>query len=154
MRPGPNAKRMRGRGNGGRNKIYNPRGQTFESNGPEVKVRGNAQQVVERYLALARDASSAGDRVAAENYLQHAEHYYRTMNADARGEREQHPRTPQMMNDSMQPMMDREGGAMQPRHDVHSPANGGYDVPDRNDQNGRTGEQGDSDDNEDSPIQH
>jgi len=143
---------MRGRGNGGRNKIYNPRGQTFESNGPEVKVRGNAQQVVERYLALARDASSAGDRVAAENYLQHAEHYYRTMNAYAQGEREQHPRTPQMMNESMQ--MDREGGTVQPRHDAHTPTNGGYDAQDRNDQGGHSGEPTDADDNEDSPIQH
>jgi hypothetical protein len=144
---------MRGRGNG-RNKIYNPRGQTFESNGPEVKVRGNAQQVVERYLALARDASSAGDRVAAENYLQHAEHYYRTMNAYAQGEREQHPRTPQMMNDSMQPMMEREGGAMPSRHDPHPPTNGGYDGQARNEQSGRSGGQTDPDETEDSPIQH
>ena len=154
MRPGPNAKRMRGRGNGGRNKVYNPRGQTFESSGPEVKVRGNAQQVVERYLALARDASSAGDRVAAENYLQHAEHYYRTMNAYAQGEREQHPRTPQMMNDSMQPMMDREGGAMPQRNEPNSPTNGGYDAQGRDDQGGHSDGPPDSDDNDDSPIQH
>ena len=50
--------------------------------GPEVKVRGSAAQVLERYLALARDASAAGDRIAAENYLQHAEHYYRVLNAN------------------------------------------------------------------------
>jgi hypothetical protein len=59
-----------------------PRNSTYESSGPEVKVRGSAAQVLERYLALARDASAAGDRIAAENYLQHAEHYYRVLNAN------------------------------------------------------------------------
>jgi hypothetical protein len=59
-----------------------PRSNTYESSGPEVKVRGSAAQVLERYLALARDASAAGDRIAAENYLQHAEHYYRVLNAN------------------------------------------------------------------------
>lgn len=53
--------------------------QSFDSNGPDVRVRGNANQVYEKYLALARDASSAGDRVIAESYYQHAEHYYRIM---------------------------------------------------------------------------
>jgi len=47
-----------------------------------VRVRGNAYQVMEKYLALARDASAAGDRIAMENYLQHAEHYYRVLNAN------------------------------------------------------------------------
>ena len=46
-------------------------------------MRGNAYQVLEKYLAMARDASSAGDRIAAENFLQHAEHYYRIINANA-----------------------------------------------------------------------
>ena len=54
----------------------------FESGGHEMKVRGSAQQVLEKYLALARDAASGGDRIAAENYLQHAEHYYRIINID------------------------------------------------------------------------
>jgi len=48
-----------------------------------VRVRGNAYQVLEKYLAMARDASSAGDRIAAENFLQHAEHYYRIISANA-----------------------------------------------------------------------
>jgi hypothetical protein len=56
---------------------------TFDSNGPEVKIRGSASHVYEKYLQLARDANSAGDRVAAENYLQHAEHYYRILAAAA-----------------------------------------------------------------------
>jgi hypothetical protein len=60
-----------------------PKQQTFDSNGPDVRVRGNAYQVLEKYLAMARDASSAGDRIAAENFLQHAEHYYRIINANA-----------------------------------------------------------------------
>lgn len=54
---------------------------TFESNGPDVKIRGNAAHVYEKYLSLARDAAASGDRVTAENYLQHAEHYYRLMAA-------------------------------------------------------------------------
>jgi hypothetical protein len=57
------------------------RHQTFDSNGPEVRVRGNAWQVYEKYQALARDATSSGDRVTAENLLQHAEHYYRIIEA-------------------------------------------------------------------------
>lgn len=58
------------------------RAQTFDSNGPEVRIRGNAYQVLEKYLALARDAQAAGDRIAAENFYQHAEHYYRLINAN------------------------------------------------------------------------
>ena len=57
------------------------RNQSFDSNGPDVRVRGNAWQVHEKYQSLARDAQMAGDRVAAENLLQHAEHYYRIIEA-------------------------------------------------------------------------
>lgn len=53
------------------------RHQTFDSNGPDVRIRGNAWQVHEKYLALARDAAASGDRVMSENYMQHAEHYFR-----------------------------------------------------------------------------
>src|SRR4029077_16646678 len=53
----------------------------YESNGPDVKIRGSAQQIAEKYATLARDAQSAGDRVMAENYLQHAEHYNRIIAA-------------------------------------------------------------------------
>jgi hypothetical protein len=69
-----------GGGNGGGG--YNPN-RTFDSSGPEIKIRGSAAHVYEKYLQLARDANSAGDRVTAENYLQHAEHYYRIMAAAA-----------------------------------------------------------------------
>lgn len=61
-------------------RVINPRVHTFDSNGPDVRIRGNAYQINEKYLTLARDAASAGDRILAESYLQHAEHYQRTIN--------------------------------------------------------------------------
>ena len=69
----------RGRGRSGRRPNIPTRSQNFDSNGPEGRVRGNAQQVYEKYLALARDAQVSGDRVLAEAFQQHAEHYYRVM---------------------------------------------------------------------------
>jgi hypothetical protein len=72
--------RSSGGGGGGGRKNVPLKNQNFDSNGPDVRVRGNATQVYEKYLALARDASSAGDRVIAESYYQHAEHYYRIIN--------------------------------------------------------------------------
>jgi hypothetical protein len=57
----------------------------FGSHGMKGRVRGNAHQLLEKYLALSRDANAAGDRIAAENYLQHAEHYLRVINANAEG---------------------------------------------------------------------
>ncbi|HWA17449.1 MAG TPA: DUF4167 domain-containing protein [Devosia sp.] len=82
MRPNQNNKnRQRGRNNNGGRKHINPLSRNFESNGPDVKVRGNASHVAEKYLQLARDAQSSGDPVLAENYLQHAEHYFRIVAA-------------------------------------------------------------------------
>jgi len=66
-------------GNSGGRRV-NPRVQTFDSNGPDVRIRGTAYQINEKYVTLARDATSAGDRVLAESYLQHAEHYQRFIN--------------------------------------------------------------------------
>jgi hypothetical protein len=66
--------------NGGGGGGFNPN-RTFDSSGPEIKIRGSASHVYEKYLQLARDANSGGDRVMAENYLQHAEHYFRIMAA-------------------------------------------------------------------------
>ncbi|MCX8134539.1 MAG: DUF4167 domain-containing protein [Roseococcus sp.] len=57
------------------------RNHVFDSNGPDVRLRGTAQQLFEKYLQLGRDATSAGDRVAAEGYFQHAEHYFRILGA-------------------------------------------------------------------------
>lgn len=82
MRPGQN-KRMRGRNNNnnGNRKGPNPLTRSYESNGPDVKIRGTAQHIGEKYLQLARDAQTSGDPVAAESYLQHAEHYFRIIAA-------------------------------------------------------------------------
>jgi hypothetical protein len=80
MRPGQN-KRIRGRNNNNNRKGPNPLTRSYESNGPDVKVRGTAQHIAEKYLQLARDAQSSGDPVMAESYLQHAEHYYRLIAA-------------------------------------------------------------------------
>nr|TFG51514.1 MAG: DUF4167 domain-containing protein [Hyphomicrobiales bacterium] len=70
-------KRSRGRGR----RPQNSHNRSFDSAGPDVKIRGTASQVYEKYLQLARDANSAGDRIQAENYHQHAEHYYRIVQA-------------------------------------------------------------------------
>jgi hypothetical protein len=77
MRNGQN-KRMRGRNRG---KSHNPLTRVYESNGPDIKIRGTANHVAEKYVQLARDAQSSGDPVAAENYYQHAEHYFRMIAA-------------------------------------------------------------------------
>ncbi|MGH6892872.1 MAG: DUF4167 domain-containing protein, partial [Dongiaceae bacterium] len=89
MKQNNNNRRARGRGprkphgmGGGHNK-----NQGYEGGGQETRVRGNAYQVLEKYLQLARDAGSAGDRVAAENYLQHADHYYRVLSSMNEGQR-------------------------------------------------------------------
>ena len=91
MRHGTAGRRQRNRGhghgggnnnNGGNRRGNGPnRMQVFDSNGPEVRIRGTAHQVVEKYLTLAKDAASAGDRVLSESYMQHAEHYQRIINS-------------------------------------------------------------------------
>ena len=101
MRNGQN-KRMRGRnrnhkghggggGGGGGGHHHNPLTRVYESNGPEVKIRGTAHHVAEKYLQLARDAQSAGDPVTAENHFQHAEHYFRLIAAAQEQFRQQNP---------------------------------------------------------------
>jgi hypothetical protein len=106
-----NMKRMRGRnhrggnggGGGGGPQIRQPQGgvplnrnHVFDSNGPDVRIRGTAQQLFEKYLQLGRDATSGGDRVMAEGYFQHAEHYFRILNAmnQAAGQSAPTPRGP------------------------------------------------------------
>ncbi len=80
MRHGNANRRQRGR-NGSRRSSAPNRSQVFDSNGPDVRIRGTAHQVVEKYMALAKDANSSGDLTLAENYLQHAEHYQRIIGA-------------------------------------------------------------------------
>jgi len=77
MRQSNQKSRSRGRGR----KQHNPMSKNFESNGPDVKIRGNASHIAEKYSSLARDAQSNGDTVMAENYYQHAEHYNRIVAA-------------------------------------------------------------------------
>lgn len=77
MRQGQQNRRGRGRGR----KPQNPLARSFESSGPDVKIRGTAAHVAEKYMSLARDAHASGDPVTAESYLQHAEHYNRIIMA-------------------------------------------------------------------------
>src|SRR4029078_877945 len=101
MRNGQN-KRMRGRnrnhkshhssgGGGGGGHHHNPLTRVYESNGPEVKIRGTAHHIAEKYLQLARDAPGSGDPVTAENHFQHAEHYLRMIAAAQEQFRAQNP---------------------------------------------------------------
>jgi hypothetical protein len=80
---------MRGRNN--HRKSHNPMARVFESNGPDVKIRGNPAHIAEKYIQLARDAQSSGDPIAAENYYQHAEHYYRVIAAAQEQFRQNNP---------------------------------------------------------------
>lgn len=77
MRHSASSRKSRNRGNGGNRRGNQNRVQVFDSNGPDVRIRGTAHQIHEKYIALAKDASSSGDYVLAESYLQHAEHYQR-----------------------------------------------------------------------------
>jgi hypothetical protein len=105
MRNGQNNKRMRNRNNNNNNnnrRGQNPMTRIFESNGPDIKIRGTASHVAEKYVQLARDARSSGDPVAAENYYQHAEHYFRLIAAAQEQFRQNQPQPrlePEMASD-------------------------------------------------------
>jgi len=79
---------MRGRSS---RKGPNPLTRSYESNGPDVKIRGTASHIAEKYMQLARDSQSSGDPVAAENYFQHAEHYFRLIAVAQEQFRQQNP---------------------------------------------------------------
>ena len=107
MRQNQNAKRSRGRGrrsgNSGQNNIN--RNTTFDSNGPEGRLRGNAQQLFEKYTALAHDAQSTGERVLFEAHSQFADHYYRihqSILANAEQRRQNDERAQNRKSDSQQ----------------------------------------------------
>ena len=123
-----NMKRMRGRnhrpgGGGGGGGIRHHSGgiplnrnHVFDSNGPDLRVRGTAQQLFEKYLQLGRDATSSGDRVMAEGYFQHAEHYFRILNAMNQAAQQnqaqngqQPPRRPYVNGEETQPDMAGDG---------------------------------------------
>ena len=102
-------KRQRGRGRkpggggGGGGNNHNHGNRSLESSGPDVKIRGTAAQIYEKYAQYARDAQSGGDRVKYESFLQHAEHYYRVMAAT-------------MPRDRLLAQQNGEGGMQQPQH--------------------------------------
>ena len=116
MRQGQQNRRGRGRNRKGQS----PLSRNFESNGPDVKIRGTAVHVAEKYMALARDAVASGDQVLAENYLQHAEHYNRIIMAAQQQSQPHDPMNGQRVRREFdQPMFgDSMGG------------DGGYDGPD------------------------
>src|SRR5215470_16424583 len=109
MRNGQN-KRMRGRNHGhghghghnqhGHRKNHNPMSRVYESNGPDVKIRGNPSHIAEKYVQLARDAQASGDPISAENYYQHAEHYYRLIAAAQEQFRQNNPHLARAENDA------------------------------------------------------
>jgi hypothetical protein len=105
MRNGQNKQRMRNRGNQNR-RGQNPMTRVFESNGPDIKIRGTASHIAEKYLQLARDARSSGDPVAAENYYQHAEHYFRLIAAAQEQFRQNQPQQQQQQPRGDEMMME------------------------------------------------
>ena len=158
---------MRGRsrnnntGGGGGNKGPNPLTRSYECNGPDVKIRGTAQHIAEKYSQLARDAHSSGDPVAAENYYQHAEHYIRIIAAAQEVLREQYGYQPRSFEDEgdeeafeqrqangddgdpssqPQPFEARQDGDRRPRYDRQDRGGqdrGSQDRGDRQDRNDR-----------------
>ena len=111
-----------GGGGGGQPQHFNVN-RTLDSNGPDIKIRGNAHHVYEKYLQLARDANSSGDRVMAENYLQHAEHYYRMIMAAQAA-------NPQPVHNPNNPNQQGQPGQQGQPYQQHNGGNGQY----RNDQ--------------------
>lgn len=135
-------KRQRGRGRkpgggggggGGGGNHHNHGNRSLESNGPDVKIRGTAAQIYEKYAQFARDAQSGGDRVKYETYLQHAEHYYRVMAATMPRERLLQQQNGEGGYQQGQPM--GEGGQQQPNEagvhgGMHSNMQGGEHASD------------------------
>src|SRR5262245_46602101 len=130
MRNGQN-KRMRGRnhgghghshghnhGHGGHRKNQNPMSRVYESNGPDVKIRGNPAHIAEKYVQLARDAQASGDPISAENYYQHAEHYYRLIAAAQEQFRQNNPHLARAENEGQagprEEIADEDEGDQQP----------------------------------------
>lgn len=117
---------------------------TFDSNGPDGRIRGNASQVYEKYIGLARDATSASDRIAAEAYYQHAEHYYRIVNdstdPESPGSQRAHTAPSGQSNAVPQANGDVEGNQIVPQG-TQSGRNH-QDRPDRQERSDRSGRSG------------
>jgi hypothetical protein len=128
MRQGQHPKKNRGRNR----RQPNPVNRVYESNGPDVKIRGNAALVSEKYLTLARDAQSSGDPISYENYLQHAEHYLRIIAAANTQQQQQ-----QAQADANE---QRNGGGEDSRQDSRQPRERGQ----RRHANGASASQGEN----------
>ena len=129
MRQNSNQRRGRSRSNQNRRPGRN---QSFDSNGPSVRLRGTAVQLNEKYQALARDATSAGDRVMAENYHQHADHYYRVMISQNPPQTREEDRQPDLAaSDESQP---HDGRGRGERGQLQGVQNQGSQNPDRQNQ--------------------
>lgn len=138
MRSAQKSNRSRGRGNrkgGGGNNIN----RVYDSAGPEGKVRGTPQQIIDKYLSLARDAQTSGDRVTAENFLQHAEHYQRILitatAAQEQNRREQAEQQQQNQDNAAkqagegeQPATPEPAQAAQPAQPAQPSAEGGSEI--------------------------
>ncbi|WP_421787819.1 DUF4167 domain-containing protein [Hyphobacterium sp.] len=101
-------KRQRGRGRG--KPGGNQGNRSFESNGPDVKIRGNASTIYDKYMQLARDASSSGDRVMAENYFQHADHYFRIVSVQQAEQEQRRQARQQQQEDQNRRQQNRQQG--------------------------------------------
>lgn len=124
MRHGTQHRRQRNnrpQGNGNR-QGGQPRMQVFDSNGPDVRIRGTAHQVAEKYMTLAKDATSMGDRVLAESYLQHAEHYQRVINRFESDVRPSYGDSQQSQDHAYDPRFDEKTESVPEKDDLSLPA--------------------------------
>ncbi|MEO0679515.1 MAG: DUF4167 domain-containing protein, partial [Pseudomonadota bacterium] len=146
MRSSQKSNRNRGKNNRSKS-LGNVANRVFDSAGPEGKVRGTPQQIIDKYEQLARDAQTSGDRVMSENFLQHAEHYARLLSA-AQAEMQAHQaqHQPQQggggqpgQGQQPQPQGASQG---QPQPNGHAGANGAGDAPAGGAPNGAAAPQG------------
>jgi hypothetical protein len=104
------------------------RNHVFDSNGPDLRIRGTSQQLFEKYLQLGRDATSGGDRVMAESYFQHAEHYFRILNAMNQAA-QQNQQSGQQQGGQRRPYGNEEGAQPPDAEEVETHAPGTGDQP-------------------------
>ena len=121
--------RSRNKGNRNRSNMGNVVNRVFDSSGPEGKVRGTPQQIIDKYNQLARDAQLAGDRVATENFQQHAEHYLRLLSV-AQKEQDARREEQERQNRERQAERDRERAQRQEREAAGSADPGSGEQPD------------------------
>jgi hypothetical protein len=128
MRPSQKGRGARNKG-GGRKPVGNVINRVFESAGPEGKVRGTPQQIIEKYQNLARDAQTSGERVLSESFLQHAEHYARLLNAAQEQAEERRQQQAQQQAAESQREGDDSDAAQRPGDDRRDRRNGAHVAP-------------------------